>query len=136
MVHGMIPPTMRHKLCDQGSRASRFSSQVSSPSLTTYPHLLLKFCDLYSGTAVYVYCALAKHIESTTVDTQLNFYIDGENLTSHAFHWSPSKNTKNYTYNVSVFANDSLTSGSHNLTVKSWAAFLFDRLVYTCVNAA
>lgn len=85
------------------------------------------------GTAVSVYCALAAYIEWNTVATQLNFFIDGENLTSQAYYSSPAIN-ETYTYNVQVFSSNPLSSGSHTLTVESWAAFLFDRIVYTCVN--
>lgn len=93
------------------------------------------FYVLRLGTAVYIYCALSKYLQYDTVATQLNFYIDGKNLTSKAFYWSPSTTTTNFRYNVSVFAIQGLSSGSHNLTVRSWAAFLFDRLVFTCVSS-
>lgn len=93
------------------------------------------FYVLRLGTAVYIYCALAKYIQYDTVATQLNFYIDGKNLTSKAFYWSPSTTVTDFRYNVSVFAIEGLSSGPHNLTVRSWAAFLFDRLVFTCVNS-
>lgn len=64
----------------------------------------------------------------------MSFLIDGENV--GRFQLAPT-GSKTYTYNVLVYANQSLTSGQHTFTLVNGrvgvphSLVLFDYLIYT-----
>jgi hypothetical protein len=101
------------------------------PNVTTPRTVTMSF----NGTAVYVYCIVPNSFNGTEITTNITFTIDGE-LSDRPFTYIGNSST-NLMYNVTVYANNSLKNGKHELilsaTPGSYAAstVLFDYLIYT-----
>ncbi|KAF8988779.1 hypothetical protein BDQ17DRAFT_1179908, partial [Cyathus striatus] len=71
----------------------------------------------FSGTAIYVFCALALASTSTfTAYTNMSFYIDGETVGN--FEREPP-GMPGYEYNVPVYSNTALPPGQHVLVLEN-----------------
>lgn len=87
------------------------------------------------GTGVYVYCIVPNLFNGTAITTNITFTVDGQ-LSDRTFTYV-GDNSTNLMYNVTVYANDSLTNGEHTLILEAtpgpYAAstVLFDYLKYT-----
>ena len=88
----------------------------------------------FTGTAVYVFNALANHIiGDLDAITNMTFSLDGE--TVGKFVQTPTF-PSGFQYNVPVYANQSLENTNHELVIKAAAGqhpslILFDYVVYT-----
>ncbi|EAU85029.1 hypothetical protein CC1G_04125 [Coprinopsis cinerea okayama7 len=79
----------------------------------------------FTGTAIYVYCVLARTISGPTGFSDMTFFIDAQ---------------PGYDYDVLVYHNTSLPPGEHEFILQNGnidgpkALTLFDRIVYTYDN--
>ncbi|KAI0673889.1 hypothetical protein C8Q78DRAFT_658566 [Trametes maxima] len=92
----------------------------------------------FTGEAVYVYNLIANNIAQTTTVTNLTFSLD-DMLVGNFFH-QPDENAHSLVYNVTVYANTSLSHSPHTLVISAGGAtdslVLFDYIVYTIDEAA
>ncbi|KAJ3815670.1 hypothetical protein F5876DRAFT_71873 [Lentinula aff. lateritia] len=108
------------------------------PGSNSYPNVPLTASMTFNGIAVYVFCALAESSTSPDGDSDMDFYIDGF-LNANFVKTAPGNNNT-YDYSVAVFASDSLTPGTHNLTIQNGhvggtkSLILLDKIVYTTVD--
>ncbi|KAF8986043.1 hypothetical protein BDQ17DRAFT_1259854 [Cyathus striatus] len=91
----------------------------------------------YIGTAIYVFCALVASFSHPYGYSNMAFYIDDE-LVGH-FEKTPPDNQGDYTYNISVYSNTSLSAGEHTFMLRNGqfgnvgnnSLTLLDYIVYT-----
>ncbi|KAI0652613.1 hypothetical protein C8Q79DRAFT_111415 [Trametes meyenii] len=92
----------------------------------------------FTGKAVYVYNLIANNVAQTTTVTNLTFSLDGM-LVGNFFH-QPEVNADPLVYNVTVYANTSLSHSPHTLVISASGVapslVLFDYIVYTIDEAA
>ncbi|KAF8987747.1 hypothetical protein BDQ17DRAFT_1334877 [Cyathus striatus] len=94
----------------------------------------------FSGTAIYVFCAISLSISSPTGFSNMTFYIDNELVGQ--FERVPPGLQGDYQYNVSVYSNTSLPAGEHTFMLQNGqfgnggnkSLTLFDYLVYSYDN--
>jgi len=140
---GLVPTYTPAQYWEQGSKCPGCALQPN-PSLTydntwhdaTYdPVLRPPGVDVinifFSGTGIDVYY-VKPYSNNTYVTTSMNlsFTLDHSQVGAYS---TPSNNdaSAGYTYNVLVYSTEGLAMQSHNLTIQSWAASLFDYAVYT-----
>ena len=87
----------------------------------------------FAGTAIYVYCLIARTSTSPDGNTDMTFYIDGTSVGTYEL--APDNDTTIY-YDQLVYSNTGLSSGSHDFKIVNGMAnqkslVLLDRLVYT-----
>ncbi|KII86388.1 hypothetical protein PLICRDRAFT_56102 [Plicaturopsis crispa FD-325 SS-3] len=70
----------------------------------------------FTGSAVYVYCIIFHDDQSPDGTTDMVFLLDGEPVGTYQ---RQPNGTRVYEYNVPVYANASIPSGSHNLSIES-----------------
>lgn len=92
----------------------------------------------FYGTAVYVYCVLSNTETVPDGYSDMTFLIDSH--PAGTFVHVPQGGPSLFTYNVSVFANDSLPNGNHTLTIQNGVVggpkslVLLDYVVYSYDN--
>ncbi|KAJ3556410.1 hypothetical protein NM688_g2044 [Phlebia brevispora] len=88
----------------------------------------------FNGYALYVYGIVSQSTISPNSTADISFYIDGE--LSGVFTYTPPGESS-YLYNVCLYANDSLSAGSHSFMLQNGVAggitslVLFDYIIYT-----
>ncbi|KAH6916756.1 hypothetical protein BKA70DRAFT_310947 [Coprinopsis sp. MPI-PUGE-AT-0042] len=99
-----------------------------------FPNTPLSASVTFSGSAIYVYCALAKTTSAPFGNSDMTFYIDGD-LVGAFFRMAPG--TPGYEYDVLVYQNTSIPEGQHTFTLTNGrvdgirSLVLLDRIVYT-----
>ena len=92
--------------------------------------------DVRIGIAVYVQCALALTKTSPTGDSDMTFFIDGEQAGTFV---KEAPGTPGYEYKVIVFSATGLQPQQHTLTIANGhvdgpkALILLDAIIYTSV---
>ncbi|KAI5897510.1 uncharacterized protein SCHCODRAFT_02609508 [Schizophyllum commune H4-8] len=110
---------------------STFNKQ---PGSNDFPNEPLYASFQFTGTAVYVFCVLARSSSSPTGNSDMTFWID-DNIAGTFAKIAPGE--AGYDYNMSVFSHDSLENGRHNLTIQNGhvdgvkSLILLDYIVYT-----
>ncbi|KAI0336251.1 hypothetical protein GY45DRAFT_1333291 [Cubamyces sp. BRFM 1775] len=95
---------------------------------------LLTATARFEGVAVYVYCIVTRSSVSPDGNSDMTFFIDGEQVGT--FVQPPDGDTA-YDYNVPVYANTSLAAGAHEIVILSGqpngnkTLILLDYIVYT-----
>ncbi|THU86360.1 hypothetical protein K435DRAFT_683821 [Dendrothele bispora CBS 962.96] len=104
----------------------------------TFANQILTATAMFNGSAIYVFCVLAKTIPSILDgDSDMTFYIDGVQVGT--FVQSGDDTPTSYQYQVPVYQNEALTPGLHNFTLANGhingteSLVLLDRIVYTYV---
>jgi len=115
-------------LARQGSW--RDTTQVAND---TTPHSVTL---AFNGTAAYVYCILDDKKTSFVTRTDLLFSIDGQRVGSFVHEPSNRTSGNGLMYDVPVYVNTSLPSGSHTLVISTNGSansslLLFDYMTYT-----
>ncbi|KAI0809265.1 hypothetical protein BC629DRAFT_1106622 [Irpex lacteus] len=88
----------------------------------------------FTGSALYVFCIISQSIDHPFGTSDMTFSIDG-NVVGH--YTSVPSGDKTYDYNVPVYANDSVGSGSHSFTVTNGTPggpetlLLLDYIIYS-----
>ncbi|KLO18722.1 hypothetical protein SCHPADRAFT_993380 [Schizopora paradoxa] len=87
----------------------------------------------FNGTAVYVICILTGSLQRPNGNSDMTFILDGKTVGNFAL--APDGDDE-YKSNVTVYANESLSSGVHNITLVSGLAgqeslVLLDRIIYS-----
>ncbi|KAL0950657.1 hypothetical protein HGRIS_007443 [Hohenbuehelia grisea] len=106
----------------------------SAPGSNNYPNTVLSASVRFNGTAVYVYCALARTASSPSGNSDMTFLIDGS--VADAFNKAPP-NTEGYDYHHLVFSRDGLAPTEHTLEIqnghvdKQKSLLILDSIVYT-----
>lgn len=98
--------------------------------------LMLCLANRFSstGVAVYVFCAIDHSSNDPDGNSDMTFFIDGEEVGT--FELAPT-GQNNFSYHFPVFASDPLPSGPHTLTMEnghlggSQALALLDYFIYT-----
>ena len=90
----------------------------------------------FTGSAVYVYCILTRHIPFPDGNTDMTFFIDNEQV---GIFTQTTNGDPSFQYNALVYRNTSLENAPHTFRLESGhlgqqALVLLDYLVYTCVN--
>jgi len=86
------------------------------------------------GTALYVFCILARTSNQPTGDSDMTFYIDGE-ISGSFFKKAPG--VPGYDYHVPVYVNEHLSPGMHTFLLQNGhvngtkSLVLLDSIVYT-----
>ncbi|KAF8992134.1 hypothetical protein BDQ17DRAFT_1254263 [Cyathus striatus] len=91
----------------------------------------------YTGSDIYVYCAIATSNINAYANSNMTFYIDNE-FVGH-FEHTPSTGSQAYQYNVLVYSNTSIVPGEHAFMLQNGqeggvgnvSLTLFDYLVYS-----
>ncbi|KAF8995037.1 hypothetical protein BDQ17DRAFT_1251092 [Cyathus striatus] len=98
--------------------ANTWHDSTSSPGNTTEPPSGPRNATFtFSGTAIYVFCALALASTSTfTAYSNMSFYIDGETV-GHFERVPPG--VPGYEYNVPVYSNTALSPEQHVLVLEN-----------------
>lgn len=92
--------------------------------------------DFVLGSAIYAFCVLAPTSDALDGNTDMTFFIDGQNVGSFT---RDTTGQSGYQYNVPVYANPSLPFGDHTFTLQNGrtggqaALALFDYMIFTCV---
>ncbi|KAI0633047.1 hypothetical protein C8Q77DRAFT_1033090, partial [Trametes polyzona] len=86
----------------------------------------------FTGSAIYMYNILVNKVPQTSTITRLEFFLDGDHVSS--FTHNPD-NTTNVVYNALVYSNTSMPQAPHSLravaTGNGTLLTLFDYAVYT-----
>ncbi|KAH7098851.1 hypothetical protein BKA62DRAFT_641708 [Auriculariales sp. MPI-PUGE-AT-0066] len=69
----------------------------------------------FTGTAIYIACALAGQRPGALIETHLLFFVDGQH--SGEFHHVPTLETPEFLYNVMVFSKTDLTDSNHAIMI-------------------
>jgi len=91
----------------------------------------------FNGSAIYVYCILARSFTSPDGNSDMTFFLDGQDVGK--FSLSPSGDS-NYDYNVPVYSNNSIPPGAHSFTLQNGqiggakSLILLDFFVYSQDN--
>ena len=86
--------------------------------------------------AVYVYCIVTRSTVSPDGNSDMTFFIDGEQVGTFV---QPPDGDTTYDYNVPVYANTSLAAGPHEIVILNGqpngnkTLILLDYIVYTFV---
>ncbi|KAF5365953.1 hypothetical protein D9758_006725 [Tetrapyrgos nigripes] len=112
---------------------SAFSSQ---PGENGNPNTLLNATMNFNGSALYVFCVLARTQKMPFGNTDMTFYIDRQVVGS--YNKPAPANSTGYDYNVLVYANTSLTPGLHTFVLQnghknssSISEAILDKIVYS-----
>ncbi|KAI0344072.1 hypothetical protein BDW22DRAFT_1327404 [Trametopsis cervina] len=105
---------------------------------STYPgggeNHILSASLIFNGSAIYVFCIISHSTTKPSGNSNMTFFIDGGAV--GGYFLAPS-GSETYDYNVLVYANNSLTPGTHSLTVQNGAVgapkslMLLDYIVYS-----
>ncbi|KAK7457019.1 hypothetical protein VKT23_010322 [Stygiomarasmius scandens] len=109
---------------------------VSFPGRNNFTNQVLSASVTFNGSAVYVYCVLARNASSPPLNgnSDMSFYID-DVLVGTLVKYADSSDP--YEYQVPVYVNESLPPGSHNFTLVNGhvngteSLVLLDRIVYS-----
>ncbi|OJT04505.1 hypothetical protein TRAPUB_4775 [Trametes pubescens] len=87
----------------------------------------------FTGTAVYVFNAIANTVPFTTTLTNLSFTLDGDSVGQYVH--TPSDST-DFQYNVPVFVRSGLSNVTHTIVIEATgdtnsSLVLFDYIIYT-----
>ncbi|KIY49192.1 hypothetical protein FISHEDRAFT_72540 [Fistulina hepatica ATCC 64428] len=99
-----------------------------------YPNVTMNATVSFTGTAVYVYVALALSSSDPTGNSDMTFYIDGAQAGTF---YKAAPGTSGYEYKQCVFGVESLSSGTHTLLIQNGhvngikALILLDYVVYS-----
>lgn len=110
---------------------STFNTQ---PGSNDFPNTPLSATVTFEGSAIYVYCALAKTTRAPFGNSDMTFFIDNDQV-GDFFQMAPG--TPGYDYNVLVYKNESIPNGEHTFTLRNGrvdgirSLVLLDRIVYT-----
>ena len=89
--------------------------------------------SIVPGTAVYVFCITTGTSTAPDGNSDMSFSIDGQTVGS--FQLAPTNQTT-YDYNVMVYGNSDIPSGTHTLTIQNGevggakSLILLDYIVY------
>ncbi|THU80173.1 hypothetical protein K435DRAFT_785537 [Dendrothele bispora CBS 962.96] len=104
------------------------------PGSNDFPNVPLNASFSFTGTAIYVFCAIAKTTTNPTGNSDMSFYID-DVLSGTFVKQAPG--VQGYDYNVLVYKNESLSPGQHNFRLQNGhvngtkSLVLLDKIVYT-----
>ncbi|KAJ8507363.1 hypothetical protein ONZ45_g10264 [Pleurotus djamor] len=121
-------------LYDKTWKDSTFNTQ---PFSNGHGNTVLRASVSFNGIAVYVQCALALTKTSPTGDSDMTFFIDGEQAGTFV---KEAPGTPGYEYKVIVFSATGLQPQQHTLTIANGhvdgpkALILLDAIIYTIVS--
>lgn len=99
-----------------------------------FPNTPLNATIELTGSAVYVYCALARTAVSPTGNSDMTFWIDGSKVGEFV---RTAPGLPGYEHNVLVYRNTSIPDGKHTFMIQNGrvdgpvALMMLDRIVYT-----
>ncbi|PFH54739.1 hypothetical protein AMATHDRAFT_281 [Amanita thiersii Skay4041] len=99
-----------------------------------HPNRVLSAHTTFNGTAVYVFCALARTTTSPTGDSDMTFVIDGQVVGTFQ---KRAPGIPGFDYNVTVYANTTLSPAVHTLEIQNGhvdgykSLLILDAIVYT-----
>ncbi|KAF8898337.1 hypothetical protein BD779DRAFT_1467 [Infundibulicybe gibba] len=105
------------------------------PGSNNFPNTTLHASAAFNGTAVYVFCALARTTDGPAGNSDMSFFIDGEFVGT--FAKPPPANSSGFDYNVLVYSNTSISPRRHQLTIQNGhvngpkSLIILDSIVYT-----
>lgn len=114
------------KAYDETWHVGKFNNKSTSVLYASYS---------FFGSAVYVKCILALTAEHPTGRSDMTFFIDG--IQAGTYSSEPDPSGQGYEYNVTVFAHEGLSSGSHNIQIQSGhmgdntSLILLDSIIYS-----
>ncbi|THU80168.1 hypothetical protein K435DRAFT_696243 [Dendrothele bispora CBS 962.96] len=108
------------------------------PGSNDFPNVPLNASFSFTGTAIYVFCVLARSTVAFRPDgnSDMSFYIDGV-LSGTFVKQAPGE--QGYDYHVPVYVNESLSPGQHDFLLQNGhvngtkSLVLLDSIVYSCV---
>ncbi|KAK7450641.1 hypothetical protein VKT23_012951 [Stygiomarasmius scandens] len=98
------------------------------------PNQPLNATVTFNGTSIYVFCILANAETKPDGDSDMLFFIDGENTKNFTMG---APGTSGYEYNVPVYVNEDLSPGFHDLKIQNGhvngikSLVLLDYIVFT-----
>ncbi|KAK7449292.1 hypothetical protein VKT23_013435 [Stygiomarasmius scandens] len=104
------------------------------PGSNDFPNVPLNASVTFNGTAIYVFCVLAKTTSGPDGNSDMSFYIDGE--LSGTFVKKPP-NMPGFDYHVPVYVNESLSTGTHEFLLQNGhvngtkSLVLLDQIIYS-----
>ncbi|KAJ3575895.1 hypothetical protein NP233_g789 [Leucocoprinus birnbaumii] len=113
---------------------STFNNETGSNDVPNQP-LLAHFT--FNGTALYIFCVLARSTDHPSGLSDMTFYINGTIIGTFT---KPAPGTDGYDYNVTVFQATSLPPGLHDLAIQNGhingpkSLMLLDAIAYTYDN--
>lgn len=99
-----------------------------------FPNTPLSATVTFTGSAIYVFCAIAKTTRGPFGNSDMTFFIDNDQVGNF---YRPAPGTPGYDYNVLVYKNESIPNGEHAFTLRNGrvdgiqSLVLLDRIVYT-----
>ncbi|KAF5365955.1 hypothetical protein D9758_006727 [Tetrapyrgos nigripes] len=117
--------TWHESIFSAGERVNGHANQVLNVTLG------------FSGTALYVYCVLARTTTRPAGNSDMTFYIDGQFVGALQ---KPAPGTSGYDYDVPVYVNTTLSHGFHTFVLQNGhpgnpnSLVILDRIVYSYDN--
>ncbi|KAJ6519372.1 hypothetical protein C8R45DRAFT_918412 [Mycena sanguinolenta] len=108
-----------------------YHNSTFSPNSGEFPNVPLTATVQFNGSAVYVYCALSR---SPNANSDMTFFLDGVVVGQFI---KTSVGSAGFDYSVLVYANSSIPSGPHTLTLQNGqqngveSVMILDSIVYT-----